>query len=95
MSSSRRSSQPRDQIQVSCMAGRLFNHLSHQGSCQDLDAWAAHGGMRWGRERSWKGQYEKMHKSICWGHNEFMRLDGQLRESLLRGLVCKECWASE
>jgi len=33
MPSSRGSSQPRDQIQVSCIAGRFFTiHLSHQGS---------------------------------------------------------------
>ena len=32
ISFSRGSSQLRDQTQVSCLAGRFFNHLSHQGS---------------------------------------------------------------
>ena len=31
---SRGPSQPRDGTQVFCIAGRLFNHLSHQGSCE-------------------------------------------------------------
>ena len=32
ISSSREFSQPRDQTQVSCIAGGFFNHLSHQGN---------------------------------------------------------------
>ena len=32
MPSSRGSPQPRDQSQVSCIAGRFFYHLSYQGS---------------------------------------------------------------
>ena len=37
MASSRGPSQPRDQTQVSCISGRYFYHLSHQGSPRILD----------------------------------------------------------
>ena len=37
MTSFRGSSQPRDQTQVSCIAGGYFYHLSHQGSPRILD----------------------------------------------------------
>ena len=41
MLSSRGSSQPKDRTQVSCIAGRFFYHLSHQGSPRILE-WVDH-----------------------------------------------------
>ena len=48
MPSSRGSSQPRDRTQVSCIAGRILYHLSHQGSSEGRAKWKVIDRTIWG-----------------------------------------------